>query len=130
MQDAGMATDEHEIWPPRWAAIPVALCGAVTALLMGQFVSTAAAEAAGSSVAVIISVALIQWEERGRAWFITFLFAAALVHAAIWLALPWPANHRLERGDVLFLVVDLAVTLACAVLVEHLAKPVDPSKVR
>ena len=117
-----MATETDLEEPPRWTVLPIVACGGAAAVLAGQFVSAAAAEAIGSGFIAMVSVILVFWKSRGERWFLPFLVAAIFAHGLLWLLTPWPADHEPRREDTLFVTMDFFVTASMAVFMKRVAR--------
>jgi hypothetical protein len=94
----------------------------VVGIIVGQFEPVAMAEAAGGSAGIIFFLASIFWDDRTRTWFWIFMGSVTVVHGVALCAIPWPVHHKMNKGDILFGVVDALLMLALGALVNHLAR--------
>ena len=104
----------------RWWGLISVIFGLLVGVAVGQFQREALAEAAGQSAAVIMLVGSTFWQERSRQLFWAFMVTIVVVHVIVIEAVPWPAHHKLSKGDALFGLGDFVLLLGLGLLIKRL----------
>ena len=100
-----MATETNSrLW-----GIAAVVVGTVVGIIAGQFERPVIAEAAGYSAGVIFATAWFFWSQRKRRWFWCFIAAVLVLHGVALCAVPWPADHEMNKGDIVIGVADVVL---------------------
>ena len=78
------------------------------------------AEAAGYSAVAIFATAWLYRRERRRRWFWCFMAAILSVHVLAVCTLPWPVHYEINKGDLLFGLGDMILTMVTGGIVARL----------
>jgi hypothetical protein len=105
----------------RWWGVPPAMVGVLVGWLVSRAAPMAMAEASGISVGVFLIMMVVYWRRRLERWFWPFMISIGLAHVVAILFVPWPPNHDLTKGDLMFVWLDAIPYLGVAVLTAQLS---------
>jgi hypothetical protein len=124
MTDEGLSTETRaRLWGLAAAAV-----GLIVGIVVGQFEREVIAEAAGWSATIVLGMAYVFRRDRKQRWFWSFIGAVIIVHVALLCTAPWPTHHEMNKGDILFGVLDFFLMLAIGSLVRKIAGASDDSR--
>jgi hypothetical protein len=110
--------DQQKNDPSIWFMVLILIAAIVASDIAKQHMGGSAAVGVGGCTIVLLAVARIRWDLKGKWWFWGALCIGAALQLPLLFLMPWAAPHLTGIGAMAFVIPGFLMALGCVFLAE------------
>jgi hypothetical protein len=102
-----------------WFIMSIVIAAIVASDIAKQLIRGGAAVGVGGCTIVLLAVARIRWDLKGKWWFWVALFMGGALQLPFIFLMPWATPHLAGIGAMAFVIPGFLMALGCVFLAER-----------